>query len=321
MNSKLERISKTNSTVLILGKTGCGKSHLAKEIHELSPRRLERFVCVNLATLSPNIIESELFGHEKGSFSGADAKRIGKLEWANRGTVFLDEIGELPLHLQSKLLEALNSRTISPVGSNREIQLDIRIITATNRSLAKMVEEGTFREDLYFRINSCQIALPELKQDKRKIESLARRFAEENAKCHGLNSWSFAEGFLQRLIDYSWPGNIRELKNTIEYCFALSGDGVLQVEHLPFLQEDSSFPLENNEHCFPNNYREAKETFEKNYLLQVLSRFEGKINKTAKESGLSKVTLIEKIRRYEINIPEIKYLTHQQKNYRWSELQ
>lgn len=314
MKPNLEKIARTNSTVLILGKTGCGKSHLAKEIHELSPRRSERFVCVNLATLSPNIIESELFGHEKGSFSGADAKRIGKLEWANRGTVFLDEIGELPLHLQSKLLEALNSRTISPVGSNREIQLDIRIITATNRSLAKMVEEGTFREDLYFRINSCQISLPEIKGDKRKIESLARKFAEENAKNHGFLHWNFSEGFLQRLMDHSWPGNIRELKNTIEYCFALSSDGELLIEHLPFLQESLNIRPENKDVFFPNNYREAKETFERSYLLHVLSRFEGKINRTAKESGLSKVTLIEKIRRYEINIPEIKYLTHQQKN-------
>lgn len=318
MKFNLEKIAKTNSTVLILGKTGCGKSHLAKEIHEMSPRRNERFVSVNLATLSPNIIESELFGHEKGSFSGADSKRIGKLEWANKGTVFLDEIGELPLHLQSKLLEALNSRTIIPVGSNREIQLDIRIIAATNRSLSKMVDEGTFRQDLYFRINSCLISLPDLKGDRHKIELLAKRFAEENAKANGLSTWAFGEGFLQKLFEHSWPGNVRELRNTIEYCFALTNDGLIEVEHLPFLDDCATILEEMKQYHFPSNYRIAKETFEKNYLLQVLSRFEGKINKTAKESGLSKVTLIEKIRKYEINIPEIKYLSHQQKISDWS---
>lgn len=309
MNSKIEKIANSNTTILITGKTGTGKSHLAKEIHDMSARRMERFVSVNLATLSENLIESELFGHERGSFSGADSKRIGKLEWANRGTVFLDEIGELPLHTQAKLLEALNSRTVIPVGSNREIQLDIRIITATNRPLEQMVAEGKFRQDLFYRINSFQIHLPELHGNKEKIESLARDFASFCAQSRGLPWWNFGEGFLQCLFAHSWPGNVRELKNTIEYAFALASDGNLHPEHLPPLQSDLlNTQLDNYQ--FPSNYRSAKEFFEKKYLEHVLWRYEGKINLTAKESGLSKVTLIEKIRKYDINIPEIKYQSH-----------
>jgi transcriptional regulator with PAS, ATPase and Fis domain len=309
MNSKLQRMANSNTTILITGKTGTGKSHLAKEIHDMSSRKAERFVSVNLATLSENLIESELFGHERGSFSGADSKRIGKLEWANRGTVFLDEIGELPLHTQAKLLEALNSRTVIPVGSNREIQLDIRIITATNRPLEQMVAEGKFRQDLFYRINSFQIHLPELHGNKEKIESLAKGFARDSAQIRGFPTWNFGEGFLPCLFAHSWPGNVRELKNTIEYAFALSCDGNLLPEHLPPLHssaENTKF----EDFLFPSNYRSAKEFFERKYLQHVLWRFEGKINLTAKESGLSKVTLIEKIRKYEINIPEIKYQTH-----------
>ncbi len=287
MNEKLSKIANSNTTI----------------------RRGERFVAVNLATLSENLIESELFGHERGSFSGADSKRIGKLEWANKGTVFLDEIGELPIHIQAKLLEALNSRIVIPVGSNREIQLDIRIIAATNRPLDQMVAEGKFRQDLYYRIKGFQIHLPKLQGNNEKIEGLARTFAHECAQNRNQTCWKFGEGFMACLLAHSWPGNVRELRNTIEYAFALCSDGILLPEHLPPLHSSSSDPMVEN-YLFPSNYRSAKESFERKYLEHILRRFEGKINLTAKESGLSKVTLIEKIRKYEINIPEIKYQSH-----------
>jgi transcriptional regulator with PAS, ATPase and Fis domain len=309
MDSKLKKIAFSNNTILITGKTGTGKSHLAKEIHELSNRRNEKFVSVNLATLSENLIESELFGHERGSFSGADAKRIGKLEWANKGTIFLDEIGELPLKLQSKLLEALNSRTITPVGSNKELSLDIRIITATNKDLESMVLKGEFREDLFYRINSFQVKMPELKGNRLKIEKLAKKFAQEYADLNAMQSWSMGLDYLETLCKHDWPGNVRELKNAIEYSLALSFDGKLGIDTLPALQPSATADKV-LEALLPINYRSAKEHFEKIYLMQVLTKFEGKINKTAQESGLSKVTLIEKIKRYEIDIPTIKYKTH-----------
>ncbi len=312
MDSKLKKIAFSSNTILITGKTGTGKSYLAKEIHELSQRRNEKFVSVNLATLSENLIESELFGHERGSFSGADTKRIGKLEWANKGTVFLDEIGELPPKIQAKLLEALNSRTIVPVGSNREISLDIRIIAATNRDLETLVQKGEFREDLYYRINSFQVKLPDLKGNRSQIEALSKRFAQEYAEINKIHRWDFEPEYLHTLYRHDWPGNVRELKNVVEYSLALSIDGNLSIDTLPVLHAGN-----NTEKTFdiilPVNYRSAKEHFEKVYLKQVLTQYEGKINKTAKESGLSKVTLIEKIKRYEIDIPTIKYKTHLKK--------
>jgi DNA-binding NtrC family response regulator len=299
----------TENTILVTGRTGTGKSYLARRIHELSRRRTGRFVAVNLATLSENLIESELFGHERGAFSGADAKRIGKLESANGGTVFLDEIGELPLRLQTKLLEALNSLTVSPVGSNREINLDVRIVTATNKDLAEMVRTGSFREDLFFRINTFQVHLPDLASDPGRVLQLAADFARSAAASQNRPYQGFTESFRDRLQAYSWPGNVRELKNAIDFAVAMSGDGELDVLP-PLLHASPDRPLTALAPSFPTDYREAKCHFERAYLEEVLSRFDGKVNLTAKRSGLSKVTLIDKIRRYEIDVPALKYRAH-----------
>ncbi len=307
MNTRLRKLATTSHTVLITGRTGTGKSHLAREIHDASPRRAGRFVAINLATLSENLIESELFGHEKGAFSGADQRRTGKLESANGGTAFLDEIGELPPRLQTKLLEALNSLTISPVGSNREIQLNIRVIAATNRDLRKMVASGEFREDLYFRLNTFQAELPCLAADPERIPALAARFAEESALKQHKAYLGMSPPFLAELKRYHWPGNVRELKNSVEYSVAMSDSGSLSPEDLPdYLREEQGAPLRESFTLYPTDYREAKSTFERSYLSEMLKRFEGRINHTARESGLSKVTLIEKIRRYQIDVKSIK---------------
>lgn len=311
---KILKIARAGQTVLITGRTGTGKSHLAKEMHEAHAHasgRTGKFVAINLATLSENLIESELFGHEKGAFSGAFSKRMGKLETANGGTAFLDEIGELPLHLQTKLLEALNSRVISPVGSNREVELNVRVIAATNRDLSDLVKRGQFREDLFYRLNVFHLELKGLISDPQRIPTLARAFAFEAGKRQGKKILGLSPEFVSALRKHRWPGNIRELKNCIDYAVAMTEDGMLRENSLPPSIGSIDLPApESVLPCFPTNYREARECFEKVYLREVLRRFEGKINQTAKESGLSKVTLIEKIRRLEIDVNRIKYHTY-----------
>ncbi len=312
MDARLKKLAATSHTVLLTGRTGTGKSHLAREIHDASPRRDARFVAINLATLSENLIESELFGHEKGAFSGADLRRTGKLESASGGTAFLDEIGELPPRLQTKLLEALNSHTISPVGSNREIQLNVRLIAATNRDLKRMVAAGEFREDLYFRLNTFQVEMPCLASEPARIAPLAARFASEAAERQRSSYGGMSPEFLAELHRYPWPGNVRELKNALEYSVAMSEGGHLVPGDLPFYlkthgEMGGAETFRHNYSAYPTDYRQAKSHFEKNYLSEILKRFEGRINHTARESGLSKVTLIEKIRRYEIDVKRIKF--------------
>lgn len=309
--SYIRKIAGTPHTVLITGRTGTGKSHLARQIHDWSDRRNAKFVAVNLATLSENLIESELFGHEKGAFSGADCRRTGKLESANGGTVFLDEIGELSPRLQTKLLEALNSQIISPVGSNREILLNIRIIAATNRDLRQMVAAREFREDLYFRMNTFEAALPGLREEPSRILPLAREFARKSAEKLGRTAPEFSERFQAALESHGWPGNVRELKNAVEFAVAMGPEDRLEPENLPAHLAQGSAPLPSLPGAaLPDDYREAKSYFEKAYLQEILKRFEGRINLTAKKTGLSKVTLIDKIRRYEIDVPTIKYQAH-----------
>jgi DNA-binding NtrC family response regulator len=312
MQPHWRKIASGSQTILITGRTGTGKTHLARQLHDLSPRRLGRFVAINLATLSENLIESELFGHEKGAFSGADSKRVGKLEWADGGTIFLDEIGELSPRLQTKLLEALNSHTITPVGSNREIALDIRVVTATNRDLKAMVETGAFREDLFFRINAFELHLPDLRSAPDRIPILAAQFAKSAAERQNRPFLGMSPEFLGELGLYQWPGNIRELQNCLDFAVAVSPNGWLDPTCLPPYVRLGSLipPVAKALTLFPTDYREAKSLFERTYLEEILRRFDGKINQTARETGLSKVTLIEKVRRYEIDVKRIKYSAH-----------
>ena len=212
----VQKIEKTNMMVMVTGESGTGKEVISRIIHNNSLRKREPFVPVNMAAIPPDLIESELFGHEKGAFTGADSKRIGRFEEAHKGTIFLDEIGEMDLTLQTKLLRVLQESTISRVGSNKEIKLDVRVIAATNKNLGLMVKENKFREDLFFRLQGFLIHLPPLRERGDDVLLLARHFLTDFAKTNRLPDKSFGKDAVEKLLTYTWPGNVRELKATVE---------------------------------------------------------------------------------------------------------
>jgi len=212
----VQKIEKTNMMVLVTGESGTGKEVISRIIHNNSLRKREPFIPVNMAAIPPDLIESELFGHEKGAFTGADSKRIGRFEEANKGTIFLDEIGEMDLALQTKLLRVLQESSISRVGSNKEIKLDVRVIAATNKNLGQLVKENKFREDLFFRLQGFLIHLPPLRERGNDVLLLARHFVTEFCKNNHLPDKSFSKDAVEKLLTYAWPGNVRELKSTVE---------------------------------------------------------------------------------------------------------
>ncbi|YCM43756.1 sigma-54 dependent transcriptional regulator [Verrucomicrobiaceae bacterium 227] len=237
---KIEQIAPTRATVLIEGESGTGKEVVAHTLHDLSGRPGEKFVAVNCAALSPQLLESELFGHEKGAFTGASQRRIGRFEQADGGTLFLDEIGEIDAATQVKLLRALSEKTIERVGSNSSVKVDVRVIAATNRRLAEMVAAGEFREDLYFRLNVLGIQMPPLRDRREDIVILANSFLGEFAKENNRPDKPLTEAAMARLIAYDWPGNVRELRTAIEHAVVMSNQSKLDIQHLPdFLMNGS----------------------------------------------------------------------------------
>jgi two-component system, NtrC family, response regulator AtoC len=230
----VQRIEKTNMMVMITGESGTGKEVVSKMIHINSLRKREPFVPVNMAAIPQDLIESELFGHEKGAFTGADSKRIGKFEEANRGTIFLDEIGEMDMNLQTNLLRVLQESTISRVGSNKEIKLDVRVIAATNKDLGQLVKANKFREDLFFRLQGFLIHLPPLRDRGNDVLLLAKHFLKEFCKINRLSDKSFSKDAIEKMLDYRWPGNIRELKNTIERTAIITDAPVITAEDFIF---------------------------------------------------------------------------------------
>ncbi|GAA4585783.1 hypothetical protein GCM10023107_01830 [Actinoplanes octamycinicus] len=213
----ITQIAPTKATVLVEGESGTGKELVAGAIHSLSGRPKEKIITVNCAALSPQLLESELFGHEKGAFTGATQRRIGRFEQANGGTIFLDEIGEIDQTTQVKLLRVLSERTLERVGSNIPIKIDVRVITATNKNLAKMVSKGDFREDLFFRLNVVKVTIPPLRERKEDIILLAHSFLKEFSKENNKQINSFSENALQLIQNYNWPGNVRELRTAVEH--------------------------------------------------------------------------------------------------------
>ncbi|ERP31977.1 sigma-54-dependent transcriptional regulator [Chitinivibrio alkaliphilus] len=232
LRSLTETVSKSRSTVLITGESGTGKELIAKSIHALSDRAGGPFIKVNCAALPEGLIESELFGHEKGAFTGAIKSRNGKFELASGGTLLLDEIGEMPLSVQAKLLRVLQEKEVDKVGSDAPVDVNVRIIATTNRDLHKEVSEGTFREDLYYRINVFHFTLPPLRERKEDIEALAEHFITKYNEENGLSVTGLSSGAAAELLGHSWPGNIRELENAIERAVVLTGQGTIEPETL-----------------------------------------------------------------------------------------
>jgi len=229
----IEQVAPTRATVLIEGESGTGKELVAKAIHHLSGRPKAKLVTVHCAALAPNVLESELFGHEKGSFTGAMEKRIGRFEMADGGTLFLDEIGEIDPNIQVKLLRAIGEQTIERVGGSKPIKVDVRVVTATNKDLAALVREGKFREDLYYRLHVVSLRLPPLRERKSDIPILADAFLHELAKLNGKSYKPLSDDALQAMLAYNWPGNVRELKTAIEHGVVMCNTTRVGLKHLP----------------------------------------------------------------------------------------
>lgn len=287
----LKMVAPTDATVLIIGESGTGKELIARSIHENSPRFKGPFVAVNCAALNENIIESELFGHEKGAFTGAIAQKKGKFELADKGTIFLDEIGEMPLHTQVKLLRAIQERVIERVGAEKSIKIDVRIVAATNRDLKKMVDTGDFREDLYFRLNVFPIKVPPLRERHDELPLLIDFFIKKYSLKLGKHIKGYTDTFLNKLKNYNFPGNVRELENIIERSVILTRSDLLDGTILPEFEEKT---VKNEELDMKNN--------EKQLILKALA--EAKYNKTkaAEILGISRRTLHNKIKEYNLEV-------------------
>lgn len=290
----IAKVSPTNSTVLIRGETGCGKELVARAVHEQSVRRDKPFVAINCGALPENLIESELFGHRKGAFTGADAQRQGLFEIADGGTIFLDEIGELPLSMQAKLLRVLESGEIRRVGDNESFKVDVRVVCATHRNLDAMVEEGQFREDLMFRINTFEIYVPALRERQEDIANLAKhlylRFRPEHASLNKL----FSDETLHVLQSHTWPGNVRELANVIEHATILCDSPPILPEHLPrhFCDRRLRKDLRT---IGPMSLREVESIA----IHESVERHQGNKAAAAEELGISLKTLYNKLNQAE----------------------
>ncbi len=290
-----EKAAISNSNILILGESGTGKEVVAKYIHQMSKRNNENFVAVNCQVFSEGVLESELFGHEKGAFTGAIEKRIGRFEEADGGTLFLDEIGELSLNTQVKLLRVLESRTFERIGSNKNIAADIRLISATNRKLSEEIKTGKFREDLFYRINTITIEVPPLKDRKEDIPILIDFFLAQAQKEMKKKVNKIENGLMELLVVYDYPGNIRELKNIIERLVVLSDDGVIKKADLPDLKI-----FNNEENSEIRSLKDVRQIAEIKYIKYVLEKCNGNISESARLMDISRRQLFNKLVEYGI---------------------
>jgi DNA-binding NtrC family response regulator len=297
----IRKIAPMDVSVVIQGETGTGKELVARAVHENSNRSRGPFVVLDCGAIPPNLIESELFGHEKGAFTGAVSSRPGAFERANGGTIFLDELGELRLDLQPKLLRVLENREVRRVGGNHVSQVDVRVIAATNRDLVKEIENNNFREDLYFRLSVINIQLPPLRQRREDIPAILAAALASHELAQSQAQKYFTEAAMEALLAYAWPGNVRELMNVLSHVLTFSEGPEIDVAHLPprVLGEESSAPLPFNEHL---SFKDAKEAllaaFEREYIGQVLKRCEGNISRAARESGLHRKSIERLVKKY-----------------------
>lgn len=287
----IEKVAPTDANVLILGENGTGKELIAQSIHEKSKRNKGAFIGTDLGAISETLFESELFGHTKGAFTDAKEDRKGRFETASGGTIFLDEIGNLSLPLQAKLLTALQSRSVTPVGSNQTIPIDIRLVSATNANLSELIAEKAFRQDLLYRINTVEIRLPALRERPDDIEPLANYYLKKYAQQYDKNGLSISPKAIEHLKKYRWPGNVRELQHALERAIIMTETDALAP---------SDFPLhiEPNGGTAPQKLEGSLEDVEKEAIRQVLEKHQGNVSKAARELGLGRNTLYRKIYKY-----------------------
>ena len=309
------KLCKVDTTVLIRGENGTGKELVAKAIHFNSPRKSGSFTAINCGAIPETLMESELFGHEKGAFTGAVERKIGKFQVANNGTLFLDEIGELRPDMQVKLLRVLQEKKFTPVGGTREVKTNTRIIAATNRNLEKMMEDGTFREDLFYRLNVMPIFLPPLRDRIDDIPALVPHFIKKFAKLHTSQITSISQEALSVLKTYRWPGNIRELENVIERAFIVENSNQITAASLPDNVSEKKPAVLNASvvstakpvpfgYVGPLDFDAYKDQMEKDFIVSALKANKGKINQTVAQANIPKNTLLRKIRKYSINVKE-----------------
>lgn len=294
-----EKIAPTDSSVLILGETGTGKELVARRIHDLSARASMPFVAVNCGALPENLVESEFFGHRKGAFTGADISRKGLLEVANGGTLFLDELGELDKAMQVKLLRFLESGEVRRVGENESFLVDVRIVCATNRGLQEMVHEGTFREDLFFRVNTFEIHLPALRERKDDVPALARFLISRHLKRHTVPENVLSSEVVQLLLQYDWPGNVRELANALEHAVILADSGTILPEHLPASITRPLLRPSGTVSSFFHSGPKTLRQIEMEVIYHVLDKHNGDKPATANELGIALKTLYNKLNQYQ----------------------
>jgi len=317
---KIVQVADTGVSVMILGESGTGKELVAEAIHDLSPRANKPMVKVNCSALSESLLESELFGHVKGSFTGAYRDKVGKFEMANGGTIFLDEIGEISLGLQVKLLRVIQEKTIERVGDSKSIKVDMRIVAATNKNFRDLIRKGLFREDLYYRLNVFSLEVPPLRNRQVDIPDLVRHFIEKFNKTYSRSIKGISRQALKILMDYKWPGNIRELQNVVEYAFVLSESNLINKEDLPLdikltansdqAIKDSFYEAIFDQNSLPNNISKSgsgRLKITRDQLEEVLVKNKWNQSVTAKVLGISRVALWKKMKSLELKVPDERF--------------
>jgi len=289
---QVENVAQSNSSVIIVGESGTGKELIARAIHANSPRRYFPLVSVHCGALTESLLESELFGHEKGAFTGAMYNRKGRFEMADGGTIFLDEIATIPPKMQIDLLRVLETKSFMRVGGNKEITSDFRVVCATNRDLKKMVDNGTFREDLYYRLNVVSITIPPLRERIEDIPLLVDYFIRKYCSSMSRDLITIDEAALKRLEEFEFPGNVRELENMIERAIVIGNGKVIHLKDLPIGKEVAHSTVE------------SLDDHEKRHILQILNKYSWNISRAAQALKVDRVTLYNKIRKYELKQPE-----------------
>ncbi len=297
----IEKVSKTNTTVLILGESGVGKERVAHAIHYGSNRADSPFIKINCAALPESLIESELFGHEKGAFTGAVTSRQGRFEMAQKGTIFLDEIGDIPITLQTKLLRILQEKEFERIGGYNTIKVDVRVITATNRNLEILMEEGKFREDLFYRLNVFPIIVPPLRERKTDIMLLANYFIEKYSSEHCKEISGVSTSATDMLMNYHWPGNVRELENCIERAIILSNDGIIHSYILPVNMQNMQHHNGDKSNSTGNYFKDTLAGLERGIIIEELKRSRGNMAEAARSLGITERMIGIRVAKYNID--------------------